>query len=423
MQRAAGHGAIPEGWQRMRLGDVAEVAFSGVDKRTVEGEQPVRLCNYTDVFYNRRIRVFMDLMGATATPSEKDKWALQKGDVLFTKDSETPDEIGIPAFIADDMPGVLCGYHLGLARPRKDAVDGAFLAEVLTSSESRKQFARIANGVTRFGLTLDATKAFPILLPPLPEQRAIAAVLDSIDGAIEAAGAVIAATEQLRESLLHDLLTRGLPGQHNEFRDVPGLGTIPADWEVVRLGDVATVERGKFAHRPRNEPRFYGGAIPFIQTGDVVKAIGEIREHSQTLNELGLSISRLFPAGTIVITIAANIGETAIASYPIAFPDSLVGITPSGIDTGFLEYFLRTRKAYLNELAPESAQKNINLEDLRPLLTPKPTPTEQQGISETLNGVETAIEVAQEELAGLRLLKESTADALLTGRVRIQGRP
>ena len=246
MQRAAGHGAIPEGWQRRRLGDVAEVAFSGVDKRTVEGEQPVRLCNYTDVFYNRRIRVFMDLMGATATPSEKDKWALQKGDVLFTKDSETPDEIGIPAFIADDMPGVLCGYHLGLARPRKDAVDGAFLAEVLTSSESRKQFARIANGVTRFGLTLDATKAFPILLPPLPEQRAIAAVLDSIDGAIEGAGAVIAATEQLRDSLLHDLLTRGLPGQHTEFRDVPGLGTIPADWDVVRLGDVAEVNRSNW---------------------------------------------------------------------------------------------------------------------------------------------------------------------------------
>ena len=149
---------------------------------------------------------------------------------------------GFPPSLLTICSGVLCGYHLGLARPRKDAVDGAFLAEVLTSSESRKQFARIANGVTRFGLTLDATKAFPILLPPLPEQRAIAAVLDSIDDAIEGAGAVIAATGQLRDSLLHDLLTRGLPGQHTEFRDVPGLGTIPADWEVVRLGDVATVE-------------------------------------------------------------------------------------------------------------------------------------------------------------------------------------
>ena len=190
------------------------------------------------------------------------------------------------------------------------------------------------------GLNREDVYTLTRLLPPLPEQRAIAAVLDSIDDAIEGAEAVIAATEKLRDSLLHDLLTHGLPGQHTEFRDVPGLGTIPADWDVVRLGDVADVERGKFAHRPRNEPRFYGGTIPFIQTGDVVKVSGTIKEHSQTLNDLGLSISKLFPVGTIIITIAANIGETAIASYPVAFPDSLVGTTPSGINASFLEYFL-----------------------------------------------------------------------------------
>ena len=240
MAATVGTQQIPNGWRHVRLGDVAEVAFSGVDKRTVDGEVPVQLCNYTDVFYNRRIVVGMGLMSATATPSEKEKWTLRKGDVLFTKDSETPEEIGIPTFVTDDMPGVLCGYHLGLARPIESKVDGAFLAEALTSLESRKQFARIANGVTRFGLTLDATKALPILLPPLPEQRAIAAVLDSIDDAIEGAEAVIAATESLRDALLHDLFTRGLPSQHAEFRDVPGLGTIPADWEVVRLGDHVT---------------------------------------------------------------------------------------------------------------------------------------------------------------------------------------
>ena len=413
--------AIPDGWQRVRLGDVADVAFSSVDKRTVEGELPVQLCNYTDVFYNRHISVEMDFMNATGTTSESDKWTLRKGDVLFTKDSETPEEIGIPAYVVDDMPGVLCGYHLGLARPRENVVDGGFLTEALTSSESRKEFARIANGVTRFGLTLDATKALPILLPPLTEQRAIAAVLDSIDDTIEGAEAVIDATERLRDALLHDLLTRGLPGQHTEFRDVLGLGTIPADWDVVRLGDVATVERGKFAHRPRNEPRFYGGDIPFIQTGDVVKSTGKIREHSQSLNELGLSISKLFPVGTIVITIAANIGETAIASYPVAFPDSLVGITPNRIDTNFLEYFLRTRKAYLNELAPESAQKNINLEDLRPLLTPFPHPAEQFAIAKLLNGVEASVKVVREECSRLRLLKESAAGALLAGLVRVEG--
>ena len=409
---------LPSGWKVVRLEEVADVAFSSVDKRTVDGEIPVELCNYTDVFYNRRIRPGMDFMIATASSSECQRWALRKSDVLFTKDSETPEEIGIPSYVTEDMPNVLCGYHLGVARPRVDVVDGVYLSETLRSPESGRQFSRIANGVTRFGLTLDATRSLPILLPPLPEQRAIAAVLDSIDEAIERTEAVIAATERLRDALLHELLTRGVPGWHSEWKEAPGIGTIPACWEVVQLKDVAEVQRGKFAHRPRNEPRFYGGTIPFIQTGDVVEANGRIKEHSQTLNELGLPISRLFPAGTIVITIAANIGETAITDYPVAFPDSLVGITPAVVDTNFLEYFLRTQKARLNRLAPESAQKNINLEDLRPLPTPLPSMKEQVAIAEALDSIQARLELEHEIADTTASSKLTASDALLTGRVR-----
>ena len=241
MKPFGGQSTIPKVWRLVPLGEVADVAFSGVDKRTVEGELSVQLCNYTDVFYNPRIHSGMEFMAATATPIECDRWALRKGDVLFTKDSETADEIGIPSYVAEDMAAVLCGYHLGLARPKTNAVNGAFLARTLASRGCAREFARIANGITRFGLTLDATRSLPILLPPLPEQQAIAAVLDSIDDAIERTGAVIAATEQLRDSLLNQLLTRGVPGWHTEWKDVASLGTIPADWEVVRLGEVTEV--------------------------------------------------------------------------------------------------------------------------------------------------------------------------------------
>ena len=258
----------PDGWQVVRLGDVAEIAFSSVDKKTVDSEVPVELCNYTDVFYNRRIRPGMDFMAATASPVECDRWALRKGDVLFTKDSETPDEIGIPAYVTADMPEVLCGYHLGLARPHADLVDGACLAELLRSPSTAGQFARIANGVTRFGLTLGATSSLQILLPPLPEQRAIAAVLDSIDDAIERTEAVIAATERLRDALLHELLTCGVPGWHTEWKDVPGLGTIPAGWEVVRLGEVAEVQNGTTPSRARLD-YWQDDEVPFVKTGRV----------------------------------------------------------------------------------------------------------------------------------------------------------
>ena len=139
------------------------------------------------------------------------------------------------------MPDVLCGYHLGLARPNDSVVEGSFLAIALASTHCRRSFARVANGVTRFGLTLGATESISVVLPPLPEQRAIADVLNSIDEAIERTEAVIAATETLRESLLHELLTRGVPSWHTKWKDVPAIGTIPADWEVVRLGEVASI--------------------------------------------------------------------------------------------------------------------------------------------------------------------------------------
>ena len=306
----------------------------------------------------------------------------------------------------------------GLAAIRFDGPSQAFGWHIVNHAKGALE--RVTQGSTFRAIGGETLRSLPLLLPPLGEQRAIAAVLGSIDEAIERTEAVIAATEHLRDALLHELLTRGVPGWHSEWKEAPGIGTIPACWDVVRMEDVAQVERGKFAHRPRNEPRFYGGAIPFIQTRDVAQANGSIKEHSQTLSETGLSISRLFQAGTIVITIAANIGETAITTYPVAFPDSLVGITPTGVDTRFLEYFLRTQRHRLNRFAPESAQKNINLDDLRPMSTPIPSREEQNIIADMLDNAGNAIERERELLDGLQSLKAAGADAMLTGQVRLR---
>ena len=417
MKPFGGQSTIPKGWRQVRLGDVCEFIRDGdwIESKD-QGGNDYRLLQLSNIGVGEFIETGNFRWVTQGTFERLNCTEVMLGDVLTAR---MPDPIGRTWYVSDLSSPAITAVDLAIIRTFHDVLSPKFLSYFLNSSRCLRFLGSFATGTTRKRIRRTDIALLPILLPPLPEQRAIAAVLDSIDEAIESAEAVIAATEQLRDSLLHQLLTCGVPGWHTEWKEAPGLGTIPAGWEVVRLGEVTTVERGKFAHRPRNEPRFYGGDIPFIQTGDVVKATGQILEHSQTLNELGLSISRLFPAGTIIITIAANIGETAIASYPVAFPDSLVGITPGAVDASFLEYFLRTRKAYLNELAPESAQKNINLEDLRPLLTPLPSPNEQQAIAATLNGVGAAVDVAQGELLGLRLLKESTANDLLTGRVRV----
>ena len=417
MKPSGGQVNMPKGWRQVRLVEVCEFIRDGdwIESKD-QGGNDYRLLQLSNIGVGEFIETGNFRWVTQGTLERLNCTEIMLGDVLTAR---MPDPIGRTWYVSDLASPAITAVDVAIIRTMQDVLSPNFLSYFLNSSRCLRFLGGLATGTTRKRIRRTDIALLPILLPPLPEQLAIAAVLDSIDDAIEGAEAAIAATGQLRDSLLHQLLTRGVPGWHTKWKDVPGLGTIPADWEVVWLGEVADVERGKFAHRPRNEPRFYGGDIPFIQTGDVVRANGRITEHTQTLNDLGLSISRLFPTGTIIVTIAANIGETAIANYPVAFPDSLVGITPHRICTNFLEYFLRTQKRRLNEFAPESAQKNINLEDLRPLTTPLPTLPEQQAIAGLLDGVEVTVAEAKRGRDTLRSLKASTADALLTGRVRV----
>jgi len=200
-------------------------------------------------------------------------------------------------------------------------------------------------------------------LPPLPEQKKIAHILSTVQRAIEAEERIIQTTSELKKALMHKLFTEGL---RNEPQKQTEIGPVPESWEVVELGKVAKIERGKFSHRPRNEPRFYGGEYPFVQTGDVSSCDGYVRTYTQTLNEDGLAISKMFPAGTILITIAANIGFTGILEFNSACPDSLIGISPrETVQTEFLNYYLVTQQTKMNQLAPKGTQKNMGLSESR----------------------------------------------------------
>jgi type I restriction enzyme S subunit len=152
------------------------------------------------------------------------------------------------------------------------------------------------------------------------------------------------------------------------------------------LGEIACVERGMFSHRPRNLPEFYGGEYPFVQTGDVHGAERILKRFEYSLTELGTTYSKSFPAGTIFVTIAAVIGATAISDREVFVTDSVVGVVPSeNTDTDYLELFLRHKRHYLDtQAATQTAQKNINLQVLRPLLVPCPPRTEQKRVAADL---------------------------------------
>jgi type I restriction enzyme S subunit len=149
------------------------------------------------------------------------------------------------------------------------------------------------------------------------------------------------------------------------------------DWKTKPLEKLARIERGRFSPKPRNDPKFYGGTYPFIQTGDISRSNGRLSIYSQTLNELGIKVSKEFKKGTIVIAIVgATIGETAVLQIDTYATDSVIGITPisNEVDSVYLEFLLRFWKPVIKANAPEAARANINIETLRPLKIIVPSP-------------------------------------------------
>ncbi len=173
-------------WRTLPLKRVASIRVSNVDKKSVNGEPQVRLCNYTDVYYRDSIDPSQEFMRATASPEQVSAFRLEPGDVVVTKDSESADDIGVPTHVARGAPDLVCGYHLALIRPRRNAVSGRFLFWAMTSSSTRRQLEVAATGITRFGLRADAIGGAVMEVPSLPVQRAIADFLDAETARIDA---------------------------------------------------------------------------------------------------------------------------------------------------------------------------------------------------------------------------------------------
>jgi len=168
---------IPEHWEIKKLKYTALVQPSNINKKSVEGEQEVLLCNYVDVYKNEFIDASIPFMKATATEDQIEKFVLKKGDVLITKDSETPNDIAVPALVVYEQENLICGYHLAQIRAQKD-LTGTYLFRLFQSKDFNSNFEKAANGITRYGLGVDNIKDVEIILPPKEEQIAIVKFLD-----------------------------------------------------------------------------------------------------------------------------------------------------------------------------------------------------------------------------------------------------
>jgi type I restriction enzyme S subunit len=247
-------------------------------------------------------------------------------------------------------------------------------------------------------------------VPPPAEQCRIVAELEKLLARVEACqerlDKIPALLKRFRQSVLATACSGRLTADwregHIEVKATKdseisknGLPEIPETWRWEKLPNAGEMSRGKSRHRPRNAPFLLGGSYPFIQTGDIAQSAGRITSHKQTYSEAGLAQSRLWPVNTVCITIAANIAESALLTYPACFPDSVVGIIAdkSKCLPEFLEFFIRTAKSDLSTFAPATAQKNINIKILSDVLVPLPPLPEQ---AEIVRRVEALFKIADQ---------------------------
>lgn len=408
--------ALPDGWVWSTLGEVADVVAGNP---APQGEEYFDGGTYPFVRVQDMGRLGASVLITDTNDKVNDRATAKlrlfpKGSVLFTK-SGASTLLNQRGILGRDMYVV---SHIAAAIP-KDGIMSEWLYYWLRTVD----FAHLAHATTLPSLPLSKASGIPIPVATYNEQQLIVAEIEKqfsrLDEAVAGLKRVKANLKRYKAAVLkaavegrlveteaelarregrsyetgEQLLKRILEtrrsqwngmGKHKEpaAPDTTGLPELPEGWTWAAMQQLGELNRGKSKHRPRDDKKLYGGPYPFIQTSDIRKSQGSIIEYSQTYSEFGLKQSRLWPAGTLCITIAANIAETGILNFAACFPDSIVGllIEDGATTTQYVEYFIRTAREKLERFAPATAQKNINLEVLEAVAVPLPPFAEQQRI-------------------------------------------
>lgn len=427
----------PDGWHEVPLATIADIRFSNVDKKSYAGEKPVKLCNYTDVYNNDYIRGDEDFMHATASDSEIARFLVEPGDVIITKDSETPDDIGIPVVIEASSPDLLCGYHLALIRPKQDRVDSVFLAKQLAHERLSRYFARLANGLTRFGLPTAVVENVPLWVPSLSEQQCVAGILKGVDETIAKTETLIAKLKAIKQGFLQDLLTRGLddngqlcdPDSHPEHFKKSPLGYVPIAWDTPTINDLA-IHVGSGITPTGGSNVYKSEGVLFIRSQNVtfegllledvayidyrthqMMARSEVSAHDVLLNITGASIGRCCP-------VPEGLGSANVNQHVCAIRTA----KPRREDAVFLSAVLASfiGQRQIDRLNAGSNRQGLNYQQLRSFVLPWPIDdSERAEIATKIETAESRIFAEQSYLSKLKGIKKGLMQDLLTGRVRV----
>jgi type I restriction enzyme S subunit len=433
-------GEVPEHWEVVRLKLVCHAFPSNVDKKSYDGQELVRLCNYVDVYYNDEITIDLPFMEATASKEEIVKFSLFSGDTIITKDSETADDIAIAAYVPQELPGVVCGYHLTIVRPLA-GIHGRFVKRLFDSHFLKAQFKVVANGLTRVGLSQYAINNSVIPLPPLSEQTTIAAFLDHETGKIDALVSeqekLIALLKEKRQAVISHAVTKGLdPSVPLKDSGIDWLGEVPEHWEVKKLKHLVRgndgIQMGPF-----------GGMLLNLETEDTGFRVygqqnticGDFSIGNRWISDLryrDLEKYRL-DCGDIVLTRKGSLGNAR-----------LVGacISPGIIDSDTIRLRLNNEQAsshYISFLFHQSAYieeqisrmkrgailSGINSETIANIVIALPPRGEQDSLNldifTRVGAIDTLTAEAQRAIDLLKERRSALISAAVTGKIDLRG--
>ncbi|RYJ39653.1 Restriction modification system DNA specificity domain protein [Flavobacterium anhuiense] len=372
---------------------IADFSISPVDKIVKEEEEKVNLCNYTDVYKNTYITSDLEFMEGSASENEINRFQIYDGDVLITKDSESWDDIGIPAIVVGNFQNTtLCGYHLALMRPKKNLVNPKFLFYCFESKKHRTQLEIEATGVTRFGIPKDAIGKYKIPLPSLELQNKIVEYLDreivKIDSLIEKKTKLIALLEEKKKTVINEAVTNGLDTTVTmKNSGIEWLGKIPKHWEVVKLKYFIDINYGL-----SQPPEYFDTGTPLIRATNIFR--GKISKKDMVFidaDQLKSNKKIILKKGDIIIVRSgAYTADSAIIDEE--FENSIAGFdmvirSKNDLFSNFLAYVLLSDYMLNRQLIPmriRAAQPHLNAEEVGSTTLIKPSLEEQKLIVQKL---------------------------------------
>ena len=428
-------------WPVCKLSDLADVRVSNVDKKFSKAEVPVRLCNYMDVYENDYVTESIDFMTASASQSEIDRFGLRAGDVVITKDSETPDDIGVPAVVSEPIDGLVCGYHLALIRPREN-IDSIYLAKQLSTTPIAHYFGLNASGSTRFGLPVNVIENTRIPVAPRTEQTRIAKILLTVDSAIEQTKALITKQKRIKIGLMQDLLIRGIDEQGNlrteqthKFKDSP-LGRIPEEWEILKVDDIA--ENVGSGITPRGGESVYEAhGVLFIRSQNVQFGGLELHDVAYIPERIHLIMQRseVYENDVLLNITGASIGQDAAIGRCCRMPKTsgrsnvnqhvcIIRLhDATEAKSGFLAAIFESSigQYQIARLSAGGTREGLNYQQVRSFLVPWPkNPGEFHTLSEIMKTIMDQIHEWRLSLEKLHAIKAGLIKDLLIRRVMIK---